>query len=66
MTKQAKANTVAPAPEVDPRIVQLLTPERSPADAGREAGLEVFEGLGANIMAFVRQHYPAPKCVDKA
>lgn len=64
MTKQAKAVAVETAPEVDPQIVQLLSRERSPADAGRQAGLEAFDGLGANIMAFVKQRFAAQACTD--
>jgi hypothetical protein len=65
MTKQAKAVAVETATEVDQRITQFLTRERSPADAGREAGLEAFDGLGADIMAFVKQRFAVQRCVDQ-
>lgn len=64
MTKRARATTGEDAVVLDTLVVEYLRHERSPADAGKEAGVEVFEGLGASIVAFVNQRLSHQTCAE--
>lgn len=64
MSKRAKASIVEKTAPLDALVVEYMHQERSPADAGRKAGIAAFDGLGASIMAIVSQRTVQQTCAD--
>lgn len=64
MTKHAKATGLEDITHLDPQVVEFLRHDVSPEVAGRAAATEVFEGISAEIMAFVTQQKTRQLCTE--